>query len=444
MERLTLRLGALLAILSLANIPALAGTDGDGVADATDNCICVSNPLQEDDDGDGRGNVCDNCPNPPDVNPSQRDSDADGIGKVCDASPFKIDTGYGPIPGTSTGSIPTGAANNELLAWHIFTLHVPGSSDVALPPGTGNSYLFSVFDTGSTYVVLNPGDANFLNDPGGALDVNIWGFSAVDPGSTRCNPIRFPEAEDTSVNLFRETDNTIPTLIGGALMNQVIAWIDYTTIVQRIYTFGTFRFPLITFFEAGDPGIPTPLFWAEIQGTGIPSTPSPQGADRGERFLINNMTFKNGSASVTSPANSTVMPPPGQRFLYDTGNTATQIGRNLATALGIDWTTLPAGNPTIVRRINGVPTGLNGYYIEKVEIEAADGSYAYVINSPLVFVFPSATMGGVDANVGSNYFEKTQVVFDGPGNRIGLFKGVQQQPPGPPSNPTSLRIHDID
>lgn len=442
MKKLTVLIGTILSIMALSSDPALSGTDGDGVPDATDNCICVPNPFQEDDDGDGVGNVCDNCPNPPDVNPSQRDSDADGIGNICDASPYKIDIGYGPISGTSTGSTPTGGVNNELLAWHIFTLHVPGSSDNALPPGPVNTYLFSVFDTGSAFVVLNPYDADYLKDSGGALDINIWGFSAVDPGLTRCIPIRFPEAEDTNVNLLRETDETKPTLIGGPLMNQAIAWVDYTTIVQRIYPFGTFRFPLITFFEAGDSGIPTPLFWADIQGSGIPPTPPPQGADRGERYLINNMTFKNGSASVTSPAKSTILPPTGQRFLYDTGNTATQIGRNLATALGIDWTTLPSGNPTIGRRINGVPTVLNGYLIEKVEIEAADGSYTYVINNPLVFVFPSATIEGIDANIGSNYFEKTQVVFDGPEDRIGFFKGVKEQSNMKPSAPKNLRILD--
>ena len=43
--------------LVLTVVPA--DTDGDGVADAEDNCIEVSNALQRDTDGDGFGNRCD-------------------------------------------------------------------------------------------------------------------------------------------------------------------------------------------------------------------------------------------------------------------------------------------------------------------------------------------------------------------------------------------------
>ncbi len=42
---------------------ALAGddSDGDGIPDATDNCVFVPNTIQSDADGDGVGNACDNC-----------------------------------------------------------------------------------------------------------------------------------------------------------------------------------------------------------------------------------------------------------------------------------------------------------------------------------------------------------------------------------------------
>jgi len=56
--------------------------DGDGIADAVDNCPNVSNPNQEDSDGDGIGDACDNCPNA--YNPDQADLDKDDIGDVCD------------------------------------------------------------------------------------------------------------------------------------------------------------------------------------------------------------------------------------------------------------------------------------------------------------------------------------------------------------------------
>ncbi|MGH9388293.1 MAG: endonuclease/exonuclease/phosphatase family protein, partial [Vicinamibacteria bacterium] len=53
-------LTALLAVSgTAASWGALPDTDGDGVADARDNCTLVSNPDQADRDGDGIGNACD-------------------------------------------------------------------------------------------------------------------------------------------------------------------------------------------------------------------------------------------------------------------------------------------------------------------------------------------------------------------------------------------------
>lgn len=58
-------------------------SDGDDVDDATDNCVDVPNPLQENNDGDVLGDACDNCPNI--TNPNQEDLDGDGIGDPCDS-----------------------------------------------------------------------------------------------------------------------------------------------------------------------------------------------------------------------------------------------------------------------------------------------------------------------------------------------------------------------
>jgi hypothetical protein len=59
-----------------------ANLDGDGIADASDNCPGLYNPLQEDADGDGFGDLCDDCPGV--ANPTQADADADGVGDACD------------------------------------------------------------------------------------------------------------------------------------------------------------------------------------------------------------------------------------------------------------------------------------------------------------------------------------------------------------------------
>ncbi len=71
-----------------------SGVDGDNpctggnLIGCDDNCSGVFNPTQEDDDGDGLADACDNCPdayNPPaQPGQAQRDFDLDGVGDECD------------------------------------------------------------------------------------------------------------------------------------------------------------------------------------------------------------------------------------------------------------------------------------------------------------------------------------------------------------------------
>lgn len=64
--------------------PAISDQDGDGVADALDNCPTDTN--QSDPDADSIGGSCDNCPNL--ANNGQLDSDGDGAGDACDNVPL--------------------------------------------------------------------------------------------------------------------------------------------------------------------------------------------------------------------------------------------------------------------------------------------------------------------------------------------------------------------
>lgn len=65
--------------------------DGDGLANAADNCPTRRNVDQHDEDGDGFGDACDNCPDI--ANPDQRDTSEmrdqfpDGVGDACDLRP---------------------------------------------------------------------------------------------------------------------------------------------------------------------------------------------------------------------------------------------------------------------------------------------------------------------------------------------------------------------
>jgi len=111
-------------------VPAAGDADGDGIADAQDNCPTVFNPIRPVDGGaqanaddDAQGDVCDPCPldanttectafdpndrdgdgvaangNPPDncpddANADQADADTDGIGDVCDPCPNAANPG---------------------------------------------------------------------------------------------------------------------------------------------------------------------------------------------------------------------------------------------------------------------------------------------------------------------------------------------------------------
>jgi hypothetical protein len=67
------------------NDPNATDADQDGVPDACDNCVSLSNPAQIDEDYDGVGNACDNCPAI--ANADQADADSDGIGNACDTCP---------------------------------------------------------------------------------------------------------------------------------------------------------------------------------------------------------------------------------------------------------------------------------------------------------------------------------------------------------------------
>jgi hypothetical protein len=65
--------------------------DGDGVADATDNCALVTNADQADGDHDGRGNACDTDPPVPETDTGCRI--APGRGGATPIAPLPLVAG---------------------------------------------------------------------------------------------------------------------------------------------------------------------------------------------------------------------------------------------------------------------------------------------------------------------------------------------------------------
>lgn len=127
-------------------LPTSDDSDGDGIANAKDNCPNVFNPVrplddgkQEDTDGDGLGDACDPCPSDKDsvgcmaekyfdrdgdgvrnevdncgsiANADQKDGDEDGKGDACDVCPTEANPGFAGCPATvytvKTGASPAG------------------------------------------------------------------------------------------------------------------------------------------------------------------------------------------------------------------------------------------------------------------------------------------------------------------------------------------------
>jgi Thrombospondin type 3 repeat len=98
-------------------------SDGDGIADVSDNCPTIANADQRDHDGDGRGDVCDVCPHLVDAG---GDADGDGVGDACDPRPteagdrialfegFYDDVAWTPVAG-GAWNVSTGAINETDL-----------------------------------------------------------------------------------------------------------------------------------------------------------------------------------------------------------------------------------------------------------------------------------------------------------------------------------------
>jgi len=86
----------------------IADSDGDKIPDVRDNCVSISNLVQEDVNSNGRGDVCDdfdkdgvinsldNCRDLPNYN--QADEDGDNTGNVCDGVESRITEKYSWLP----------------------------------------------------------------------------------------------------------------------------------------------------------------------------------------------------------------------------------------------------------------------------------------------------------------------------------------------------------
>jgi len=189
-----------------SGVPSAADADGDGIADATDNCPAVFNPIrpmdggaQADADGDGVGDACDPCPlaanaavcpaidpNDPDgdgattvadncptvSNADQADADGDGHGDACDACPAAANPGAQGCPATvyqvKDGTLPAGTP--VVLSNLLVTGRTAAGFFVQVKPGDAG---YTVADFSGLWVQA-PGHAAAAGDR-----VTVAGSSAT-------------------------------------------------------------------------------------------------------------------------------------------------------------------------------------------------------------------------------------------------------------------------
>ena len=308
---------------------------------------------------------------------------------------------------------------------------------VILPSNQNPLYLFGLFDTGSTLVAVQSFDAGLLGLPAGnntaaniaarTVEVRVNGLGAIDPAGLGA-PIGSPfaDAQASVGNVVVGPRTSVPiTLVGAPVANQVLALLDYTTPVSR----GPYPFPVpdagptqtnnniadgfaIQFFQPGDAGIPTPEIQLTLERFGSTAAALTDSATNGQRYLLRNVAFTEGAA-VLNDDQSAATP---LNFFYDSGTTPTIISMGMANDLGL------TGTGTF--GCLGL-TG-NGYVIDSVKMSGSGG--AYTVNNASVCVDTTGNLidtfigpnREVDAVIGSNLFDQVQVLFDGPGNRLGI------------------------
>lgn len=311
-------------------------------------------------------------------------------------------------------------------------------SDV-YPVGSTESFLFSLFDTGSDIVFIGPSDAATLGfgtgSPTNLLQntrVRVSGLSAISTGTLL--PPFGPhgasdgaQAEVTNVRVGLRPSPDV-TLIGAPVANEVLARIDNTTTVTR----GPYAFcggcnasgPDITFYMPQDAGIPTPTLEVPLERFGSTGTSGSDNATKGQKYFIRNVLFGNGANAVMDDPTATVP----IRFWIDTGAPPTLINTRMAGLLGIDltvggtfdcWSGEAGNEGYVIDRIDFVGTGAAGVGT----YEVTNAPVCVDVNGTQIrqhYQDANGITRGMDATIGANLFMYLPILFNGAGDKLGI------------------------
>lgn len=143
-----------------------ADLDGDGIANAADNCPTTPNPNQYNEDGDSFGDACDPCP--PVADNAPLDSDNDGVADACDPRPTQAGDKIVLFEGFR-GALP--AAWNQFGTWTV-------ANGVASTDATGGRATLTI--AGPTTGHLSVSSELTLDGLAGSGDASVGVLDAYD------------------------------------------------------------------------------------------------------------------------------------------------------------------------------------------------------------------------------------------------------------------------
>jgi Thrombospondin type 3 repeat len=176
--------------------PSDPDTDGDGIADSSDNCPNAANANQADADGDGVGDACDSAPNGPDAdgdgvpdssdncpntaNASQADADGDGAGNACDSNSYapSVNSSAADESGLEGGALSTNGSFSDQDGNSSLTITKVSGAGTVTDNGNGTwSWSHSSADDDSGTVVVKASDGEHMD----ATDSFGWVAENVAP-----------------------------------------------------------------------------------------------------------------------------------------------------------------------------------------------------------------------------------------------------------------------
>jgi hypothetical protein len=280
-----------------------------------------------------------------------------------------------------------------------------------------DSYVFTLFDTGSTRVALDSATASFLGLTSGTLTtLRLNGLGAIDPATLNAPIYTGAQAEIPNIGLQVTGLVDVP-LIGAPVANQTLAKIDYTdTITRGPYTSlngASISGPDITFYSGSNTPGYRPAIQLSLDPIGVAGTSN--GIDIGLTYLMYGVAFNEGPYTVASATSGDLNLTPN-RFLYDTGTNVTLIDSTLATSLGLDLS-----SPDFHSYVGS--DYLPGFYIDSLTMTGTGGTYT-LKNVPILV----GDTQGKTAVIGSNLFASTEVLFDGAGDTLGIGEQAVPEP----------------